>query len=414
MISQISGATPPRFDSNVTILQVLPALKSGGVERGTIEVAEAIVSAGGRAIVASEGGRMVPELERIGAETVRLPLASKNPWRIWRNAAALTDLTNRHKVTIIHARSRAPAWSAYWASRLAKVPFLTTYHGVYNEGLPLKRYYNSVMARGDRVIAISEFVARHITARHHISHDRITVIPRGADLRRFSPQRVTHEDEANLRKKWRLHAAGDQKIIVLPGRLTRWKGQTLFLEALAKLSHREDFKALIVGGEKGGDRLSNGPFETELRSQIAQAGLSEKAVLTGPTDIMPVALSLSDFVVSASLDPEAFGRVAVEAQAMGKPVIASDHGGTTETVDPGVTGWLFKPGDSNALAQAIENALDTPSEKYEKMASAAGDRVKEKFSVASMTAATLKVYEKLLTDASHSSGLLRSPAARVA
>lgn len=378
-----------------TILQVLPELNSGGVERGTVEIAEAIIEAGGRAVVASAGGRMVAELERLGATHLTLPLASKNPATIWSNAGRLAAAIRSEGVALAHARSRAPAWSALLAARRTGAAFVTTYHGAYNENLPLKRRYNSVMAKGDRVIAISEFIAEMIKTRHGVGAERVRVVPRGADLRRFSPEQVAPERIEALRARWRVAADASRPVIMLPGRLTRWKGQTLFIDALARLGARR-YLALIVGGEKGAATLSGGPFETELRARIGQAGLTDRVQLVGPTDDMPAALSLADVVVSASLDPEAFGRVAVEAQAMGRPVVATAHGGATETVAPGATGWLCAPDDPAAMAVALGEALELDAARRSDMAAAARARVEARFSVAAMRAATLAVYKELI------------------
>lgn len=394
-MTQRSDAAPK---SGPTILQVLPELNSGGVERGTLEIAEAIVAAGGRALVASAGGRLVSRLERLGARHVALPLKSKNPLKMRANARHLESLIRTESVDLVHARSRAPAWSAYWAAKRAHVPFVTTYHGVYNENLPLKRRYNAVMAQGARVIAISHHVAAHISDRHGTPADRIRIIPRGADLALFSVEAVTQARVAGLVAQWGI---GDdpRPILMLPGRLTRWKGQTLFLDALAMLKKRrgpEAFLGLIVGGEKGADKQGGGRFETELSRQIAALGLHDCVRMVGHCDDMPAALRIAHVAVSASLDPEAFGRVAVEAQAMGLPVVASSHGGSAETVVDGETGFLFTPGSAEALADALGFALDLPPDRRRAMGEAGAERVIAEYSVASMQRATLAVYEEVL------------------
>ena len=210
-----------------TVLQVLPALESGGVERGTLEIAAAIQAAGGRALVASAGGRMVGGLARSGAGHIVLPLDARDPWHIWRNAAALEELIVRERVDIVHARSRAPAWSAWLAAKRTGVAFVTTYHGAYNEGVPGKRWYNSVMARGRLVIAISGFIAELIQARHGVPPARIRMIPRGVDPDIFDPARVNGDRVPRLARAWRVEDG--QPIILLPGRLTRWKGQAVLI-----------------------------------------------------------------------------------------------------------------------------------------------------------------------------------------
>ena len=252
------NAPPP------AILQVLPALRSGGVERGTLEIAEAQIAAGFRAIVASAGGEMVPALEALGAKHITLPLTAKSPWAMWRNAAALAALARAEGVALIHARSRAPAWSALIAARRLGLPFVTTYHGAYNEGFPGKRLYNSVMARGDRVIAISHFIADLIRARHGVDEARLRVIPRGVDPRRFDPALVSAERLAALRAAWGV--AEGQPIIMLPARVTRWKGQIVLVEAMAQLPG--DALALLVG-----DAAERPAFQAELQARIAGLGL---------------------------------------------------------------------------------------------------------------------------------------------
>ncbi|WP_309139619.1 glycosyltransferase family 4 protein [Siccirubricoccus sp. G192] len=327
---------------SATILQVLPALVSGGVERGTLEIAEALLAAGCRALVASAGGPLVGPLERLGARHVTLPLGTKSPAGIWRNAAALTALARAEGVAIIHARSRAPAWSALLAARRAGAHFVTTYHGTYNEGFPGKRLYNSIMARGERVIAISEFIAAHIQARHGTDPARIRVIPRGVDPARFDPAAVTPARVAALRQAWNVPEG--RPAVMLPGRLTRWKGQAVLLDAMPLLP--PEVMVLLVGAGAG-----NGGFRDELASRVANAGLGERVRLCGHAEDMPAALLLADVVVHASTDPEAFGRTVIEAQAMARPVIAADLGAPRETVLEGETGWRVPPGRPRRTGQ---------------------------------------------------------------
>ncbi|WP_237215130.1 glycosyltransferase family 4 protein, partial [Falsiroseomonas oryziterrae] len=330
------------------ILQVLPALVSGGVERGTIEIAEAIAGAGYRPLVASAGGPLVAEVERMGGGHVTLPLDAKSPAAIWRNAAALADLVRREEVAILHARSRGPAWSAWLAARRSGAHFVTTYHGAYNEGFPGKRLYNSVMARGERVIAISRFIAGLIEQRHGTPRDRIRLIPRGVDPRRFDPSAVPGADVLALREAW--GAAPGQPVVLLPARLTRWKGQGVLVEALARLPG-------VIGVLAGG---GNDAFARELQDRAAALGLGPRLVLAGHVDRLDVALLAADVVLHASTDPEAFGRTVIEAQCMARPVVASDLGGPRETVEEGATGWRVPPGDPAALAATLARVLAMP------------------------------------------------------
>ena len=375
------NAPPP------AILQVLPALRSGGVERGTLEIAEAQIAAGFRAIVASAGGEMVPALEALGAKHITLPLTAKAPWAMWRNAAALAALARSEGVALIHARSRAPAWSALLAARRMDLPFVTTYHGAYNEGFPGKRLYNSVMARGDRVIAISHFIADLIRARHGVDEARLRVIPRGVDPRRFDPALVSAERLAALRAAWGV--AEGQPIIMLPARVTRWKGQIVLVEAMAQLPG--DALALLVG-----DAAERPAFQAELQARIAGLGLQDRVRLVGHATDMPAALMLADVVVHASTDAEAFGRTVIEAQAMARPVIASDLGAPRETVAEGITGWRTPPGDAAALAAALSRALAMTDSERAALGARARAAVLSGYTTAAMQAATMATYRELL------------------
>ncbi len=365
------------------MLQVLPALVSGGVERGTLEIAEAVVAAGGRALVASAGGPLVAGLEALGARHMTLPLATKNPVRILANAGALAQLVRAEGVAVIHARSRAPAWSALLAARRTGAAFVTTYHGTYNEGFPGKRLYNSVMARGDRVIAISQFIADHIRARHGVAADRLRLIPRGVDPRAFSPAAVTPERLAALRAAWGVPAG--RQVVMLPGRLTRWKGQGVLLEAMARLPGES--VALLVG---------EGGYRAELEARIAALGLGERVKLVGHATDMPAALLLADVVVHASTDAEAFGRTVIEAQAMERPVIAADLGAPRETVTEGETGWRVPAGDPAALAARLAAVLAMPAAARAAIGARARAAVLAHYTTAAMQQATLAVYRELL------------------
>jgi glycosyltransferase involved in cell wall biosynthesis len=369
------------------ILQVLPALRSGGVERGTLEIAEAQIAAGFRAIVASAGGEMVPALEALGARHITLPLTAKAPWAMWRNAAALAALARSEGVALVHARSRAPAWSALIAARRLGLPFVTTYHGAYNEGFPGKRLYNSVMARGDRVIAISHFIAELIRARHGVDEARLRVIPRGVDPRRFDPALVSPARLAALRAAWGV--AEGQPIIMLPARVTRWKGQMVLVEAMAQLPG--DALALLVG-----DAAERPAFQAELQARIAGLGLQDRVRLVGHATDMPAALMLADVVVHASTDAEAFGRTVIEAQAMARPVIASDLGAPRETVAEGITGWRTPPGDAAALAAALSRALAMTDSERAALGARARAAVLSGYTTAAMQAATMATYRELL------------------
>lgn len=369
------------------VLQVLPALNTGGVERGTVDVADAVVQAGGEALVASEGGRMVHELQRIGAEHFVLPLASKNPFVMLRNVGRLRDLIRRRGVDIVHARSRAPAWSALLACRGTEARFVTTFHGTYNRSAPFKKSYNSVMTRGVRVIAISHFIAEHMAAVYRLERRRIRIIHRGVDIGIFDPRQVPAARVINLASQWRLPE--DMRVIMLPGRLTRWKGHALLIEALARLG-TDQVRCLIVGGEQGGR------YRRELERMVTRLGLERVVQFVGDCHDMPAAYMLADVVVSASTDPEAFGRVMVEAQAMGKPVVAADHGASEELLLRDETGWLFEPSNPESLAAALETAMGLESDAREALAKRAIGNVRANFTKELMCAKTLEVYGEVL------------------
>ena len=371
------------------ILQILPRLEQGGVERGTIEVASAILGAGWTPIVVSGGGRLEHELERIGVEHITLPVYSKNYFTMRKNAKLLAQIIKDKHVDIIHARSRAPAWSAKWAAEIAGIPFMTTFHGAYNIGpIKLKKAYNRIMTEGVVTIAVSNFIKRHIMDNYGLDESKIRVIHRGVDIDRFDTAKVSPERMIALAKKWNLPE--DRPVIMLPGRLTRWKGQLVLLDALAKMKHK-DLRCLFVGSDQG--RVA---YRKEMDKKAKKLGLESVVQVVDHCSEMDVAYLLSDIVVSASTDPEAFGRVVPEAQAMGRIVVASNHGGATETVRDGETGFLFPSGDSTALAETWEKILDMPASERDAIAKRAVDSVRSEFSKTKMCDKTLAVYREIL------------------
>jgi glycosyltransferase involved in cell wall biosynthesis len=370
------------------VLQVIPSLLSGGAERGTVELAGALVRAGWMAYVASAGGPMERLLARVGARHLALPLNSKNPLVMRRNAALLSEIIRQHRIDIVHARSRAPAWSAWAAARRTGRHFVTTFHNAYDTSeLPLKRHYNSVMAKGERVIAISHFVGEHAASVYRVGSDRLRVIPRGVDLAQFDPARVRGERVAALAEAWRVPE--EARVVMLPGRLTRWKGGLDLIEAAARLGRR-DLCCLLVGAEQ------RPGFRREIEAAIDRFGLIGLFRIVEDCRDMPAAYALSDVVVSASTDPEGFGRVIVEAQAMGRPVVATDHGGARETIEPGATGWLVPPGDPASLAAAIGAALDLDATARAAYARRERAHVAARYTSELMCARTIEVYEELL------------------
>jgi glycosyltransferase involved in cell wall biosynthesis len=370
------------------VLQVLPRLVTGGAERGAVDIAVTLAEAGGTSLVASEGGPMEYELKRAGIVHVKLPLASKNPAVMYRNVTRLAKLIEAHGVDIVHARSRAPAWSASAAARRTGRHFVTTFHGAYEFGNALKRRYNAIMVKGERVIANSEFIARHIREAYKVDPACVRVIRRGVDLARFDPERASAERVIQLANKWRL--PDGVPVVMLPGRLTRWKGHKGLIEALTHLRDVE-LLCVIVGTDEG-----RNAYRAELERLIARRGLSDRVFLPGHCDDMPAAYMLADVVVSASTRPEAFGRVVSEAQAMGCPVVASDHGGAREQVLGNRTAFLFPPGDVAALADMIRKALALDAGARERLATEARAHVIANFDKTHMCATTLALYREIL------------------
>jgi glycosyltransferase involved in cell wall biosynthesis len=381
-------------DPSLTILQVLPALETGGVERGTLEMVQAIVGAGGTALVASAGGRMVSQVERAGGRHFSLALMTKDPVNILLNAGRLRRLIVDQGVRLVHARSRAPGWSAYLAAGRARVPFVTTWHGVYGEEFPGKRAYNGVMARGARVIAISNYVAKRITEGYRVDRARLRVIPRGVDPDLFDAGRVGGDRVHRLAQAWRIPTGA--RVVMLPARLTRWKGAERLLDAVGLLGTDTRLDAasiytVLVGSDQG-----KAAYAKSLAQRAERLGIGGRLRIVGHCDDMPAALMLADVAVSASLKPEPFGRSVIEAQAMGRPVVAFDHGGAAETVEDGVTGLLVPPGDAAALARAIARVLAMSEEDRDVLGWRARLAVLAGFTTSAMQQSTLAVYRELL------------------
>ncbi len=376
-----------------TILQVIPDLSAGGAERTTLEMAEAILEAGGWPIVVSEGGRLVADLEKLGGLHVHLPVSTKNPITVRGNAGKLARLIKTKSVDLIHARSRAPAWSAYWAAQRTGIPFVTTYHGAYSGVSGLKRKYNSIMARGDLVIANSEWTAAHVKSVHGIDRDKMVTIPRGVDFDVFDADLISRERLDAVRKAWEIGPDEKRLVLLLPGRLTEWKGQKVAIDALAGLSGAERAKLLLI---LAGDAQGRHAYVAELEDRIINAGLGGSVRIVGHCEDMAAAYAASDIVLAPSTRPEAFGRVAAEASAMGKPVIVADHGGQKEIVIEGTTGSRAEPGSAADLAASIRAVVQIGPEGRAGMGVAGRQHVEERFSKRGLQAATLEVYKRLL------------------
>ena len=372
----------------MVILQVLPALEMGGVERGTVEVATALQKQRVENYVVSSGGPMVKQLEEIGVEHITLPVQSKNPIVILQNAKRLAKVIREKKVTLIHVRSRAPAWSVKLASRRTGVPFIATYHGVYGmEPAIFKKPYNRVMTKGKKVIAVSNFVKKHIMDNYGVPESKIQVIHRGADTQKFDPQNVKKQQIEALKKEYGIEK--EKPIITLVGRLTTWKGQMVLLSALAQMQQKKVY-CLLVGSDQG--RVQ---YTEKLKEQIKELPKETEVKLIPSCANMPALYALSTVVVNPSLEPEAFGRVVTEAQAMGKIVVASGHGGAAETIKDGKTGFLFPAGDVKALAKTLDDVLTMPSTKRKVIEQAGIQSVRENFSIQKMCQKTIQIYQEM-------------------
>ncbi len=369
------------------IMQIIPALGAGGAEQGCIDVAAAIVKAGAQAIVVSNGGYRVSELERIGATHIDLPVHSKNPLVMWRNIKRLRKLIAKHGVNIVHARSRAPAWSAWRACKGTSANFITTCHAPYNINGEAKRLYNGSIAHGEIVIAISDFVADYLVNNYTIGPERIRKIHRGIPMERFHPTAVTPERMINLATEWRV--PDEANIVMLPGRLTRWKGHQILIDAMGRLN-RPDVFCVLIGSDQGRTE-----YRKELEASIEELNIGSQIRIVDQCHDMPAAYMLSTVVVCPSTDPEGFGRVPVEAQAMGRPVIASDHGGAQETIIRGQTGWLVPPSNSDALAQALHEALSLDPTQRAVLATRSMSHIAEHFTKDLMIQKTLDVYAEI-------------------
>lgn len=392
-----------------TVLQIVPELESGGAERSTVEIAEGLVAAGGRALVVSRGGRLEKDLERIGASVVKMPVHSKNPAVILANAGRLARLIEIERVDIVHVRSRAPAWSALMAARRTGRPLVSTYHGAYEAKGAFKRLYNSAMVRADLIIANSAFTAKSIRAQYKIDASLLRVIPRGADLAVFDPALVDEARIKALARSWRLPDTPGALKLLLPARLTFWKGQDVAIEAIAAFSSAAAAQSSPfsspnskTGQPQGlqlvlaGDLQGSGDFERTLRRRVEDRGVRDMVYFVGHCADMPAAYLWSDAVLTPATLPEAFGRVAVEAGAMGRPAIASDIGGQRETIVDGKTGFLAPPGDANALADAIGELAAAGREGRAELGARARAHVAAHFSADAMRRATIEVYRELV------------------
>lgn len=386
------------------IMQIIPNLGAGGAEQGCIDVAAELVKAGATSIIVSHGGHRIPEILRAGSQHIDMEVDTKNPLKLWRNAKKLRKLIQKLNVDIVHVRSRAPAWSAYWATRDTSTRFMTTCHAPYNIGEgswgKFKRRYNSAIAKGERIIAISHYVADYLKKEYQVDPRKISIIHRGIALDKFHPTAVSGERMIKLSREWRL--PDGMNIVMMPGRLTRWKGHHVLIEAMALLK-RPDTICVLIGSDQGRKE-----YRAELEQAVQDRDLEGQIRIVDHCNDMPAAYAMATVVVSASIDPEGFGRIAAEAQAMGRPIVATDHGGSRETIKRNETGWLVPPGNAQELARAIGEALDLDPSHRAMLATHAMMHIAENFTKERMTAQTLAVYAELLDERAARTDQLKS------
>ena len=374
------------------IVQILPALNRGGVERGTVEIAKAVIDRGYKAVVISNGGLLENQLTRMGASVHRLPVHSKNPFRWPFIRSKLSDILRAEGADIVHVRSRAPAWIALPVAARLSMATVSTIHSKFTPKNAIKHLYNRKMLKADAVIAISDFI-KSIIAKHYAQHkseEDVTVIHRGVDTVVFDPASVTQQ--RIIREAERLNLPEEGSVVMLPARPTSWKGHEVLIRAVAALN-RPDVTLLLVGAGDGQPR-----FVSALEQLARKTGLNGRLrIATGSND-MPAAFMLADVIAMPSTVPEPFGRVAVEAGAMGRPVVAFNHGGAVESVLDGKTGWLAKPNDVDDLTRALAAALDLSQTERARLAKRARAHIIKFFSKEKMCQKTMEIYDNLLQD----------------
>jgi len=375
-----------------TVLQIIPSLNSGGAEQACVDVAAGLRAAGHRAIVVSSGGSKAREISDVGGTHITRAVNSKNPLTILANAHWLRQFIREQKIDIVHARSRAPAWSAYLATHGTSCRFVTTFHAAYKFTNPAKKHYNSVMTKADKIIAISDFIATHIHKNYGVAVEKIRTIPRGIDLDTFDIAKVTGARQEKLRKIWGIDKG--QKVVFLPARLSPIKGQKILIDAMSLLPVSMEDVVIVIAGDAQG----RNDYKQMLHRAIAEGKLQERVKIVPPCEDMPAAYSLASLVIAPSLVPEGFGRAPVEAMSMGVPIIATDLGGYRETIRSNETGWLVPPADPQKLAETILQALHQKPEERLRMIKTAMHETRARYDKRKMVADTLEVYrETVLT-----------------
>ena len=383
------------MSSNIKVLQVIPKLGYGGAETGCYDIAHYLPENGCESFIVTSGGELTKFVDKKKVKLIKLPVHSKNPLLILINTILLIGIILFFKISIVHARSRAPAWSCLFATKLTNRKFVTTFHGTYNFSGKFKKFYNSVMVRSDLVIAGSNFIFSHIKENYSeflTSQKKFLVIFRGINVDYFDSSTKLENDEKNLLQKWNIH--DEKKIILMPGRLTSWKGQELFIEAINLVKIElgyEAFHAVILGNDQGRDL-----YKKKLIRLTEQYHLTNQIKFIDHCNDMALAYKVSDIIVSASIEPEAFGRVAVEAQSMQKLIIASNIGGSNETINDEKTGFLFKSGNAESLSKKIIRGLTMDERAINQIGKEGRNNIIKKFNVEKMCFSTYSEYKRLL------------------
>ena len=383
------------MSSKIKILQVIPKLGYGGAETGCFDLAHYLHEHNCKSYIVTSGGPLLKYINKKKVKILRLPVQSKNPILILLNSLLLTLIIFFLNIDIVHARSRAPAWSCLIATKLTRRKFVTTFHGTYNFKSDLKKWYNSVMVRSDLIIAGSNFIFSHIKenySKYLSNKKKFLVIFRGINTDYFNPKKIKESDKNLLKKKWNI--TDEKKIILLPGRLTEWKGQEMFIEAISLLKKNlseVEFVAVILGSDQG-----RKIYKKKLIRLVEQHRLSGNVIFVDHLELMPIAYEISTVIVSSSIEPEAFGRVSVEAQSMEKPIVASNIGGSNETIINDKTGFLFKAGDSKNLSEKLKEVLNLSELTLNGIGAEGRKNIIAKFNVEKMCNTTYSEYKKLI------------------
>ena len=382
------------MSSNLKVLQVIPKLGYGGAETGCYDIAHYLPENNCESFIVTSGGELTKFIDKKKVKLIRLPVHSKNPLLMLINSIILVGIILFYNISIVHARSRAPAWSCLLATKLTRRKFVTTFHGTYNFRGGLKKFYNSVMLRSDLIIAGSNFIFSHIKENYSnlINNKKFLVIFRGINVDYFDPSTTIEMDESNLKKKWGI--LENKKIILMPGRLTDWKGQELFIEAINLVNIElgyEAFYAIILGSDQGRDL-----YKKKLIRLVEQHRMNNQVKFINHCKNMPLAYQISDLVISASIEPESFGRISVEAQAMKKIIVASNIGGSNETIINDKTGLLFESGNSRSLSKKIIQGLTMDETSLKIMGNEGRKNIIKKFNVEKMCFSTYSEYKRLL------------------